>query len=142
MHPASALPIDKAVGKIATAYDACYPDLAKFSLTSKSPLLNTVAVFQALLCHAIAPSSVALAVWKVIQAYFNGVLVQHGDPKDPQSLTLSPSDGEWVTVDNWLLKMTETVLHELTGKMNDYAREWVTMFLLPSRFRSPASERD
>ena len=138
MHPASALPIDKAVEKIAAAYDAYYPDLAKFSLTSKPPLLNTVAVFQALLCHAIAPSSVALAVWKVIQVYFNGVLVQHGDPTDPQSLTLSPSDGEWVTVDNWLMNMSETVLDELTGKMNDYAHEWMTMFLLPGKFLSPS----
>jgi hypothetical protein len=133
MHPPSVV---KAVEKIVDTYHVHYPYLAKFSVTTNSPLLNTVEVLRALLCHAIAPTWVALEFWNVLQAYFNGVLVQHGDPTDPQSLALSPRDGEWKMVDE-LLTMNETALNELTEQMNRYAREWMTMLLLPSMFLSP-----
>jgi hypothetical protein len=136
MHPPSALPIVKAVENIVDTYQAHYPDLAKFSITTNSPLLNTVKVLRVLLCHAIAPTWVVLEFWNVLQAYFNSVLVQHGDPTNPQSLALSPCDGEWKMVDE-LLTMNETALNELTEQMNRHACKWMTMLLLPSMFLSP-----
>jgi hypothetical protein len=137
MHPPSALPIVKAVEKIVDTYHAHYPDLAKFSMTKNSPSLNTVDVFRALLDHAIAPTSVALEFWNVLQAYFNGALVQYGDATDPQSVALSPRDGKWTTVDDGLITMSEMALNELTEGMNKHAREWMTMLLLPSMFLTP-----
>jgi hypothetical protein len=137
MHPPSALPIVKAVEKIVDTYHAHYPDLAKFSITINSPSLNTVDVFRALLDHAIAPTSVALEFWNVLQAYFNGVLVQYGDATDPQSLALSPCDGKWSTVEDELLKMGETTFKELTEAMTKLARDWMSTLLLPSMFLSP-----
>ena len=137
MTPPGALPLVEAVEKIFDLYNECNPDLAKFHLTTNSPLLLTVSVFKALLHHAIAPSSVAKNFWEFLSPHFHDVLEEHDDPTVPQSLILRPLHGEWTTVRNKLLQMTEGTLDHLTEEMNHHAREWMITLLLPSTFISP-----
>ena len=98
-------------------------------------------VFQALLRHAIASSSVALECWKFLQAYFNDVLEQHGGHTDPQSLILIPRHGQWETVDGKLLNMSETTLGDLTEEMNTHARCLVS-FVSQMANHSPLPRED
>jgi len=137
MSNLGALPIVEAVDKVINIYNGYYPDTAKFSITTNSALLETVDVLQALLHHAIAPSTVALEFWKFLQAYFNDVLERRGDHTHPQSVVLVPHHGQWKTVDAKLLNMSETTLGGLTEDMNTHAREWMTKLLLPSMFVAP-----
>jgi hypothetical protein len=135
----NAKPIVQAVTKIINAHNAYVhsPDRMTFTLTTAPPRFKTLVVLRALLDHAIAPSSVALEFWNVFRASFNRVLVMHGDPADPQSLTLNPRDGEWTTVEGELLTMNETALNQLTEAVTKLARDWIFTLLLPSMFLSP-----
>lgn len=127
------LPIVEAVEKIFDLYNDYTHDPAKFSLTTKTNLL-TVAVFKALLRHAIAPSSVARNFWQFLKPHFDDVLEEHGDPTGPQSL--GPRHGGWTTIENKLLQMPERAHGDLTNEMNQHAYEWMARLLLPSTFLS------
>jgi hypothetical protein len=131
MNPPNALPIVEAVERFLDLYSACNPNPAEFSLTVNSGFLRTV---QALIRHAIAPTSVALEFWKLSQPYLKDVLEQHGDL---QTLALSPHAGQWTMVKTKLLEMNDTTLKGLTEAMNNHAREWITILLLPSLSFSP-----
>ena len=132
-HPA-ALPIVEALKTIFDLYKNYHPDLAQFRLATNSRLLITITVFQALLDHAIAPSSVAKNFWKLLKPFFNDVLQEHGDPTDPHSLLICPRNGQWTSVEHKLLLLNESTLGDLTQAMNDHAHEWMTWLLLPSSF--------
>lgn len=127
------LPIVEAVEKVFDLYNDYIPTPAKFSLTTTTSLL-TVAVFKALLHHAIAPSSVANNFWQFLKPHFDDVLEEHGDPTDLQSL--GPRHGGWTRIENKLLQMTERALDDLTNEMNQHAYEWMARLLLPSMFLS------
>lgn len=137
MNRPGALPIVKAVEKILDFYNSCYSNMAKFRLVTNSSSLQTIDVLQALLRHAIAPSSVALEFWKFLQTWFDTVLEQHGDPMNLQSLVLIHRNSQWTTVADNLLKMSEAVLGDLTEGMNTHACNWITRLLLPSMLVSP-----
>ena len=113
MSPPGALPIVEAVEKTLNPYN---PDPAES--------LKTVDVLLALLRHAIAPSSVASEVSKLLRVHFNDIIEQHGDPTNPRSLT--------VRVDAGLLKISEAASNGLTEEMSTCARDWMTRLLLPS----------
>ena len=136
MNPLGSLPIVAAVERVLNIYNEYNPDPAEFTLTTNSASLKTVDVLLALLRHAIAPSSVASEVWKLLRVYFNDFIEQHGDPTNPPSLTLRPRDGEWTTVDAGLLQMSETTSNELTEEMSTCARDWMIKLLLPSMLPS------
>ena len=127
----------EAVTKIFDFYNSHNPDLAQFRLTMKPPILLTVDVFKALLCHALRPSSVAKNFWEFLEPHFNDALKEHGDPTDSQSLILIPHNGEWTTVENKLLEFRELNLDALTKEMNSHACAWITGLLLPSTFLFP-----
>ena len=130
-HP-GALPIVEALKKTFDIFNNYHPDLAQFRLATNSPLLITVTVFQALLDHAIAPSSVAKNFWEFLKPFFSDVLQEHGDPISPHSLLICPRNGQWTAVEDKLRLLSESTLDELTQAMNDHAREWMTWLLLPS----------
>ena len=134
-HPA-ALPIVEALKTIFDIYNGYNLNRAQFRLATNSRLLITVAVFQALLDHAIAPSSVAKNFWKFLKPFFDDVLQEHGDPTDPLSLLICPRNGQWTTVEDKLLLLSDNTLDDLTQAMNDHAHEWMTWLLLPSSFLS------
>ena len=98
-----------------------------FSITAGSPVLNAVEVLRALHQHAINPSSVASGIWGVFSPYFKEVI------DDLQSVFVDK-----VAVGNRLLTMGEKELNELTERMISHAKDWVTMFLLPSMLFFPA----
>ncbi len=128
------LHVVEAVEKIFDLYNECHPDPAIFSVTSSSPPLLTVDVLKALLNHAITPRSVAKNFWQCLKPFFNDVLIQHGDPTNPQYLGLGPPNGHWTLVENKLLDLSDG--EDLTEAMNNHAREWMTGLLLPSTFLS------
>ena len=136
MNPSDALPIVEAVERVLNIYNEYNSDPAEFTLTTNSASLKTVDVLLALLRHAIAPSSVASEVWKLLRVYFSDFIEQHGDSTNPRSLTLRPRDGEWTTVDAGLLKMSQATSNELTEEMSTCARDWMTRLLLPSMLPS------
>ena len=57
-----------------------YPDNAEFRLTTKSPFIKIDAL-RALLHHAVAPNSVALELWKILQAYLGDDVELQGNPQ-------------------------------------------------------------
>ena len=94
---------------------------------------------QALLRHAIAPSSVTLEFWKFLQLCFNDALQLHGAAT---LHTCNPFSSLSVTVNGQpslknLLNMSEAVLGDLIEKMNTHACNWITRLFLPSVFLSP-----
>ena len=110
-----------------------YPnnDNVAFTVTDGSAALNAVEVLEALLHHAINPSSVASSLWDdPFSLYFkDDVTLQYNPPR------VLVDQG---SVRNRLLLMDENNLDNLAEGMKDQARNWVTMFLLPGMLFSPA----
>jgi len=132
-HP-DALPIKEAIEKILESYIPYCPGDMTFRVTAGSPGLNTVNVLNALLQHAIDPSSVASSIWNVLKPYFQNVLNQR---HQPEHILFPPKDG-WHVVDTTLMTMSEGELEDLTEKLKIHAKNWITLFLLPSMLVSPA----
>jgi len=132
-HP-DALPIKEAIKKILESYIPYCPNDMTFSVAAGSPDLNTVDVLNALLQHAIDPSSVASSIWDVLKPYFQNVLNQQYHPEH----VLFPPKGGWHVVKITLMTMSEGKLEDLTEKLKTHAKDWITMFLLPSMLFSPA----
>jgi len=137
MSHTGALPVVEAVEKIFDLYNEHNPNPGQIRITTNGPPLWPVNVFKALLNHAISPSSVAKSCWEFLAPFFNDVLQEHGDPTDPQSIFLSPRNGDWTTVENMLLELQrERPRDGLTQKIDEHAREWMITLLLPSTFLS------
>jgi len=126
-HP-DALPIKEAIEKILESYIPYCPDDMTFRVTTGSSNLNTVNVLNALLQHAIDPSSVASSIWDVLKPYFQNVLDQR---HHPEHVLFPPKDG-WHVVNTTLMTMSEGRLEDLTDKLKTHAKDWITLFLLPS----------
>jgi len=80
-----------------------------------SGLLKTTDVLQAVLHHAIAPTSVALGFWNLVQPYLKDGLEQHCDPAD-----LQPSPSVLVTASGQLVIKTRLLENEQNDPERTY----------------------
>src|SRR5258708_313909 len=126
----SALQVKEGIEKILGSY--CASSVMDLHITSGSfPTIKAIDVLKAVLNHAIAPSTVALKIWEILQLYFDDVV---GLQDNPQSPLLVPHNGNWQTVEAKLVTLSEVDDKELTKKIKAHALEWITRFLLPSMF--------
>lgn len=80
-------------------------------------------MLQALLEHAIDPGSVASVIWNALEPYSHNIVNLQDNPQ---------------RLDAFNVKILGMSKDELTEKIIAHAKEWVTLFLLPSMLFSPA----
>jgi len=130
MNPQGALPIVEAVERILDIYNEHNPNPAEFSLTINSRLLKTVDVLQVV--SAMLPRlPLTLGFWNLVRQYSKMVLnnIATQQTCKPSPSVLVPASGMWSRPGYW--KMNKTTLKGLTEAMNNHAREWITILLLP-----------